>query len=119
MPRPATVTWPRASWWQRMCRHGVYQHLQNVSDGELSVSDGDGDYRFGVAAEGGLRGTIAVRHPRLYSHVVCGGSLAAAESYLRGDWDSDDLTATLRVLARNASALSGCPALTQISAIAR
>ena len=55
--------------------------------------------------------------PRFYYYVVLGGSLGAAEAYIRGYWDSLDLTAAMRVLACNAAVLSrvekGIPRLLQ------
>ncbi|WP_197527968.1 SAM-dependent methyltransferase [Posidoniimonas polymericola] len=48
---------------------------------------------------------INVRNPRFYRRVALGGALGAADAYIDGDWDAPDLTATLRVLARNATAL--------------
>ena len=53
-----------------------------------------------------LTGSITVLDPRFYRHVVLGGSLGAAEAYLRGYWDSVNLTAAMRVLARNAEVLA-------------
>ncbi len=48
-----------------------------------------------------------VRDPRFYRAVVLGGGIGAAESYIRGDWDSPDLTAAMRILARDADLLTG------------
>ena len=52
-----------------------------------------------------LTGSITVLDPRFYPHVVLGGSLGAAEAYLRGYWDSINLTAAMRVFVRNAGVL--------------
>ena len=51
--------------------------------------------------------TINVRDRRFYRDVVLGGGLGAAASYLRGYWDSPDLTLAMRVLAQNAEILAG------------
>lgn len=48
---------------------------------------------------------IHVHDPRFYSSVALGGSLGAAEAYLAGYWDTDDLTATLRLFVRNSGAV--------------
>ena len=47
--------------------------------------------------------TINVHRRRFYRQVVLGGALGAAESYIRGDWDTPNLTAAMRVLAQNPS----------------
>lgn len=52
-------------------------------------------------------GTINVHNRRFYRDVVLGGGLGAAESYIRGQWDSPDLTAAMRVLAQNSDVLAG------------
>ena len=44
---------------------------------------------------------------RFYQKLALGGGLGAAEAYIRGYWESDDLTATMRVLAQNMETLSG------------
>jgi len=46
-----------------------------------------------------------VRDPRFYSAVVFGGSLGAAEAYIDGWWESGDLTAVIRLMARNRPAV--------------
>ncbi len=65
--------------------------------------------RYGEADLGhgghGQTGEIVVRRDRFYRRIALRGSLGAAESFLDGDWESPDLTAALRVLARNAETL--------------
>ncbi|MCA9249266.1 MAG: class I SAM-dependent methyltransferase [Planctomycetales bacterium] len=56
---------------------------------------------FGQVGRSGLTGTIDVHDQRFYRSVVLGGSLGAAEAYLRGWWSSTDLVKTMRVLAQN------------------
>lgn len=62
--------------------------------------------RFGIPGEEELCAKIRVHDARFYRHVVLGGSLGAAEAYLEGYWDSDDLTTLLRLMARNLEAAS-------------
>ena len=50
---------------------------------------------------------IRVNDPRFYSSVALGGSLGAAEAYLAGYWDADDLTTLLRLMSRNLEAANG------------
>ncbi|TWT87680.1 Cyclopropane-fatty-acyl-phospholipid synthase [Pseudobythopirellula maris] len=75
-----------------------------IERGSLLVRDAGGERAFG---EKGRGGEIEVHHPRFYRRIALGGSLGAAESYIDGDWDSPDLTQTLRVLAANLDALQG------------
>jgi cyclopropane-fatty-acyl-phospholipid synthase len=71
------------------------------------VIDGGRTHRFGTPAEGSLRASVSIHDPRFYSRVATGGSLGAAEAYLDGYWDSDDLPTLLRLFARNADATGG------------
>lgn len=45
--------------------------------------------------------TVRVHTDHFYYQLLCGGPLGAAESYLEGEWDCDDLTDLLRIFARN------------------
>jgi cyclopropane-fatty-acyl-phospholipid synthase len=51
-------------------------------------------------SDDGLQVHVTVRQPRFYRAAVSSGSLGVAESYLRGDWDCDDLTALFRLFLR-------------------
>ena len=53
-----------------------------------------------------LSASVRVYNPRFYSRVIIGGVIGAAESYMDGDWITEDLTTLCRVLARNGDALS-------------
>ncbi len=66
--------------------------------------DRSGAYEFGRIGAAGMAATITVHDHRFYRAVVLGGGIGAAEAYIRGDWDSSDLTAAMRVLARNSDA---------------
>jgi len=49
---------------------------------------------------------LRVRDASFYRRVLLGGELGAAESYLRGEWETNDLPGLFRMLSRNAAALS-------------
>jgi cyclopropane-fatty-acyl-phospholipid synthase len=44
---------------------------------------------------------IAVNHPRFYRRTIALGSVGAAESYVDGDWDCDDLVGLVQLLVVN------------------
>ncbi len=48
-----------------------------------------------------------VRSAQLYRRLLFDGALGAAESYLEGEWDSENLTDMFRVLLRNEHVLAG------------
>ncbi|TWU40909.1 SAM-dependent methyltransferase [Novipirellula artificiosorum] len=80
--------------------------MARIQEGQLTIEDRSGGFEFGHIADTHLAGTITVSDRRFYRSAVLGGALGAAESYLRGDWDSPDLTTVMRVMARNADTVS-------------
>lgn len=48
-----------------------------------------------------LQGVIEVQHLRAYRRVLLGGSIAAGESFIDGDWTTPNLTTVLQLLAEN------------------
>jgi len=79
-----------------VARRLVLNKLSGLRGGEVAIADHQGVARLGDRA--GLRAEIEVRSPRFYRQVAIGGGLAAAASYLSGDWECDDLTTLFRIL---------------------
>lgn len=48
---------------------------------------------------------INVRHPRAYRRILTGGSIGAAEAYMDGDWETNDLVGLCRAFAGSAASL--------------
>ncbi len=63
-------------------------------------------FEFGQAQTAGVTAILHVHHHRFYREVTLGGSLGAAESYIRGDWNSPNLLHVMRVLAQNSDVLA-------------
>jgi cyclopropane-fatty-acyl-phospholipid synthase len=95
----------------RWCRRAVLRSLEGLRVGQLVVEEPQGAFRFGesppVAAGRGdsslqpLSAVVVVRDPRFYRHVLFGGSLGAAEAYIRGYWETDRLVELIRLFCRN------------------
>lgn len=86
----------------RMAHAMLRIFLAKISDGQIVLIDGDERSVFGTpSSDIGLRATLRVLDPRFYSQVLLGGSLGAGETYLRGLWETDDLTSLLRIFVRN------------------
>ena len=98
---------PRAGTWTSPARRLVLARLDRLAEGELRLDDDGGVAHFGAPAADGLAASLRVRHPRFWTDLALGGTLGAAESYLDGAWESDDLVALVRLLARNRGALEG------------
>ncbi|MGA8890218.1 MAG: cyclopropane-fatty-acyl-phospholipid synthase family protein [Anaeromyxobacteraceae bacterium] len=88
----------------------VLPRLSSLADGQLTLREGGASTTFGNPARDGLAAEVVVRNPAFWRRVATGGTLGAAESYADGDWDTPDLTAVVRLVARNVSAMDGLEA---------
>ena len=91
----------------RMLRRVVWGRLENLDHGRLVIDDGGNRQEFGRCGEDSLTANIEIRDPRFYRHLVFGGSLGAAEGYIRGYWTCDNLVDLVRIFCRNAAASAG------------
>ncbi|MCE9607072.1 MAG: cyclopropane-fatty-acyl-phospholipid synthase family protein [Planctomycetia bacterium] len=88
-----------AAWLDRLARRLLLDRMKNFDRGELVLQE-DGTTT-GCGRRDGLHATLRVHQPRFFRSAVFGGTLGIAESYLRGDWDCDDLTSLFRISLRN------------------
>jgi cyclopropane-fatty-acyl-phospholipid synthase len=82
-----------------LARRLVFGLFRPVRRERLEVVEGDRRYCFG-AQDAELRAEVRVRKARAWRHALR-GSVGVAESYMDGDWDTDDLVALFRIGARN------------------
>lgn len=85
----------------RLARSALFQLLGRLRAGQLTICDAREARVFGDDSEQDLRATLKVQDSTFYTQTILGGSLGAAESYLRGHWTCDDLTSLIRIVARN------------------
>jgi cyclopropane-fatty-acyl-phospholipid synthase len=90
---------------ERFCRRILRGNLNRISTGEVVLEYAGHSERFGNLETNELMGHVHALSPRFFRSLVTGGALGAAESYLEGEWVSDDLTDLFRVLLRNESVL--------------
>jgi len=86
---------------ERAARRVVLGLLARLHSGRLEIVEGDRRHAFGT---GSPRGVVEVRSPRFWPALLH-GSRGLAESYADGLWESPDLTAVIRVAARNVDRL--------------
>jgi cyclopropane-fatty-acyl-phospholipid synthase len=86
---------------QRVARGIALGVLARLRSGQLTVVEGE---RRLVLGHGSPQATVQVRSPRLWPSLLH-GSRGMAEAYAQGFWESPDLTAVVRVAARNARSL--------------
>ena len=80
----------------------VLNKMKSLRYGHLSFSDNDQEQSFGD--EGSLlKAKIIIHDRKFYSELIFGGSLGAAEAFMMGYWECDDLTTIVRILLMNRS----------------
>jgi len=82
-----------------LSRNALASQLEKIEWGRIDVADNGSSKSYGNGR--GPRVTLNVNDPRFYRSSVMGGSVGAAEAYMEGWWDTDDLPALIRVLVRN------------------
>jgi cyclopropane-fatty-acyl-phospholipid synthase len=97
-------TVPRANPLGALARRLVLARLETLGDGCLRIRERHGQLEFGTQNSGRVA-TVTVNDPAFYSELAFGGSVGAAESYMLGHWQADDLTAVMRLMLRNRQAL--------------
>jgi cyclopropane-fatty-acyl-phospholipid synthase len=91
-------------WVNAAARRLALDRFALIDDGQLTLREGETEVVFGRETD--LRGTVTINDGAVFRRGAVGGNLALAEGYVEGEWDCDDLTAVLRIFARNAPALS-------------
>lgn len=86
--------------WHQLSRKIVFSQLKNLHTGELILVDGGDRYLFGEPGSA-LRAELHVVDPQMYTSLLTGGSIGAAEAFMTGDWVTPDLTKLVQLLVRN------------------
>ncbi len=95
------LTTSEVSFVDKTCRTLFLKCLNQLPFGRLTIQEnGDVVARFGTE-ESDLNATVNIKDVQAYRRLLLGGSVGAGEAYMDGLWDSDDVTAVVRVFARN------------------
>ncbi len=89
----------------RWMRNAVQNRLERLTWGKVTLLEDDSTLVFGGNSEDAPQVAITVHSHRLFNSLALGGSVGAAEAYMRGDWSCDDLPGLVRILVRNASVM--------------
>lgn len=84
-----------------LSRHILFRTLKNLRHGSLEILDLDGSFHFGNQNNSTINAKIIVKHPGFYSSVLSGGTIGAGESYMRGEWTSNNLVDVVRLMSAN------------------
>ncbi|HKL01651.1 MAG TPA: cyclopropane-fatty-acyl-phospholipid synthase family protein [Desulfotignum sp.] len=96
VPQPRTLFTARSGPWARRMVLNLMNHL---SYGRLIIRENDRTLAFGPG--NGPEAVIQVHDTAFFTRVITDGSIGAAESYVEGHWDTDDLTAVIRIIVGN------------------
>ncbi|MGO3217411.1 MAG: SAM-dependent methyltransferase, partial [Halomonas sp.] len=89
----------------RWLKPRLMAQLNTFRGGRITLIEGDQCHHLGQ--EGSLQVTVVIRHSRAWKRLAFGGTVGAAESYMDGDWDADDLVALVRLFAANLEQVNG------------
>ena len=80
----------------------LFRRLSKLKIGLLTIQDGEESWVFGdPRAPSELSSVIRVTSHNFYWGSIIGGSLGAADAFIQKGWETDDLTALLRLFLRN------------------
>lgn len=88
----------------RIARWLLFRLLSGIREGSLTVREGQQTLHFGDESSA-LRAEVQILAPGVYWRLLTGGSLAAAESWMEGEWETHQLTSLLQILALNGKVL--------------
>jgi cyclopropane-fatty-acyl-phospholipid synthase len=87
---------------QRWGRKLFLAQLAKLQHGELTIVEGSQRQVFGRrTAECDLHATLEVLHPQTFADAAFAGTVGGGESYIRGQWRTDDLTTLVRLFVAN------------------
>ncbi|MCB1583470.1 MAG: class I SAM-dependent methyltransferase [Xanthomonadales bacterium] len=90
----------KKNWMNTFLKKQVLKQLAQISDSYLSLKTPGESYQFGDV-QSDLSANITIYDERFFQHVAFQGSVGAAESYIDGDWETEDLTKLIQVFVRN------------------
>jgi cyclopropane-fatty-acyl-phospholipid synthase len=89
----------------KLYRKLILKSFSKISQGHITLVESDQEHRFGDP-QSKLKVRVTVKNQHFFSAVIFRGSLGAAEAYIRGDWECDDLTTLFRIFVKNQSEMS-------------
>lgn len=99
---------PRPGPGVRLLRRALWQRLEGLRRGRITLIDAGGRRSFGECSGAfPLQATVHIHDPRCYRQIALRGSIGAGEAYMAGDWSCDDLTALIRIMVLNREVMEG------------
>lgn len=83
-----------------LAKRAFFHTLGGLREGHLTIEHAGEPREFGDPTSE-LRARVTVHHGRFFARMLTGGTDAAGDSYVDGDWTADDLVAVVRICVRN------------------
>ena len=84
----------------RFMKKILLKKLENLNYGFLIIKDGQEQHSFGKTSSK-IKSTIFIDSSKFYSQVFSRGSMGATESYIDGNWTTDNLVSLCQILIKN------------------
>lgn len=91
---------------QRLGRTALLKRLSRLQGGVITIVERNDTLRFGATAADALSAQIEIADPQFWADAAFGGSVGAAESFIKGHWRCEDLTTLVRIMVVNRDVLS-------------
>lgn len=88
----------------RLARWFFFRLLLGLQQGSLVIREGAQIFQFGDPAAA-LKAEVTILSPKVYWRLLTGGSLAAAEGWMDGEWETHQLPVLLHIVALNSQVL--------------
>ena len=93
----------KVNWAKRI----IVGKLAKIQGGQIQLNSAGQLEKMGQPDADGLVVRLKVAHEAFYRRTLLGGMIGAAESYIDGDWGTDNLTDLIRIMIRNIDGVSG------------
>ncbi|WP_048307997.1 cyclopropane-fatty-acyl-phospholipid synthase family protein [Halomonas sp. PR-M31] len=100
--REPTISGDRLARW---LRPRLLAQLDRLEGGNITLIEGEQSCCLGQG--GPLQVCVIVNQERIWRRLALGGTVGAAEAYVEGDWETDDLVILTRLFAANLEQVNG------------
>ena len=85
----------------KLSENFIRKKLTLIKDGSLNLKNYDGDNMIYGEINSKIKADINVTSPKFYLNILKGGSTGLAESYVRDEFNTSDLTSLIELTAKN------------------
>lgn len=85
----------------KACRSAFLKCLSHLPEGQITIRERGEDVSTFGDPTSDLHAVVDIQDINAYKRLLFGGSVAAGETYMDAQWTTDDLTAVIRIFARN------------------